>query len=125
MWLSALAARAGARSNGAVRPRVLLGTIDSVDDHVTPHGHPERHARLGAVARGIADAGLEERAAPLEGRAALFTELARVHSELYLDAIAQLCDAGGGALDPDTSTSRGSWNTAVLAAGLGLSAVEA
>ena len=57
--------------------------------------------------------------------AALFTELARAHSELYLDALAQLCEAGGGDLDPDTSAARGSWATATQAAGLGLAAVDA
>jgi acetoin utilization deacetylase AcuC-like enzyme len=104
---------------------VLFGTVNEIDEHESPFGHPERHARLGAVERGIADAQLEDRVATLTGRAALFTELTRVHSELYLDALAQLCEAGGGDLDPDTSAARGSWATATQAAGLGLAAVDA
>jgi acetoin utilization deacetylase AcuC-like enzyme len=104
---------------------VLVGTVNEIDEHESPFGHPERHARLGAVASGIADAQLEDRVASLTGRAALFTELTRAHSELYLDALAQLCEAGGGDLDPDTYTARGSWATATQAAGLGLAAVDA
>jgi acetoin utilization deacetylase AcuC-like enzyme len=62
---------------------------------------------------------------PLQARPARFTELARVHDELYLEALAQVASAGGGDLDPDTSMSAGSWDTALRGAGLGLSAVDA
>jgi acetoin utilization deacetylase AcuC-like enzyme len=108
------------------RPRVLIGSVVDEDEHVTELGHPERPARLQAVRNGIGSTDLDERClAPLPARDARITELARVHDELYLDALAQLCDAGGGQLDPDTSAAPGSWRTAVRSAGLGLSAVEA
>jgi len=104
---------------------VLVGTVADVDHHVAPHGHPERHERLLAVVAGVRDAALGDDAIALTARPALITELARVHDELYLDALAQLCDAGGGQLDPDTATAPGSWATALQAAGLGIAAVEA
>ena len=107
------------------RPRVLVGSVVDDDEHQTALGHPERPARLVAVRNGIESTGLGEGVGVLESRPARITELARVHDELYLDALAQLCDAGGGQLDPDTTAAPGSWRTAVHSAGLGLSAVEA
>jgi len=104
---------------------VLIGSVVDHDEHVTEVGHPERPARLRAVHNGIASANLDGAVGPLPARPARITELARVHDELYLEALAQLCEAGGGQLDPDTNAAPGSWDTAVRSAGLGLSAVEA
>jgi acetoin utilization deacetylase AcuC-like enzyme len=105
--------------------RVLIGSVVDDDRHETGSGHPERPARLRAVRDGIDAVGLDDCIANLDARPARITELSRVHDELYLDALAQLCDAGGGQLDPDTTAAPGSWETAVRGAGLGLSAVEA
>ena len=104
---------------------MLVGTVLDHDEHVTELGHPERPARLRAVHNGIESVHLDDAVGPLSTRPARITELARVHDELYLEALAQLCEAGGGQLDPDTSAAPGSWDTAVRSAGLGLSAVEA
>ena len=109
----------------ARRARVLIGSVVDHDEHQTEPGHPERPARLRAVQHGIEATHLGDDVAPLDARPARLTELARVHDELYLEALAQLCEAGGGQLDPDTAAAPGSWTTAVAAAGLGLSAVEA
>ena len=107
------------------RAALLLGSVAAIDDHQTGLGHPERPARLPAVARGIEAAHLDDAIRPLEPRPAAIEELERVHGRRYLDALAQLAAAGGGDLDPDTPTSPGSWETARAAAGLGLAAVEA
>jgi len=104
---------------------VLVGTVADVDRHDTGPGHPERPARLVAVERGFEAVRLAGAAIPLEGRPARFSELTAVHGEAYLEALAQLCEAGGGDIDADTRASAGSWTTALAAAGLGLSAVEA
>jgi acetoin utilization deacetylase AcuC-like enzyme len=103
---------------------LLLGSVVTIDDHQTGPGHPERPARLHAVARGIEAAHLGEAVRVLVGRPARIDELARVHGERYLAALAQLAAAGGGDLDPDTPTSSGSWSTACAGAGLGLAAIE-
>ena len=95
------------------------------DRHETGPQHPERPARLRAVEHGIDAAELGDAAVRIEVRPAAREDLARVHSELYLDALAQLAAVGGGSLDPDTPVSVGSWDTAVLGAGLGLSAIDA
>jgi len=104
---------------------VVVGTVVADDHHDVPPGHPERPARLVAASAGVSDAPLDGDLVEVAARPALMTELSRVHDELYLDAVAQLCDAGGGELDPDTSVARGSWTTATLAAGLGLVAIDA
>jgi acetoin utilization deacetylase AcuC-like enzyme len=103
---------------------LALASVQAVDRHDTGPGHPERPARLEAVQRGIDAAGLGEAVLPIEGRPARRDELERVHDARYLDSLEQLAAAGGGALDPDTPTSSGSWATAVRSAGLGLAAVE-
>ena len=70
-------------------------------------------------------AGLAEALVPVEPVAATRADLERVHPVAYLDRIEGISAAGGGRLDPDTYASPGSWNAAVLAAGAGLTAVEA
>jgi len=108
-----------------VGSRLLVGSVLALDRHDTGAGHPERAPRLAAVARGIEQARLGDAVATLAGRPARVEELARVHGQLYLDALARFSAAGGGDLDPDTHASEGSWSTAVAAAGLGLAAIEA
>ena len=105
--------------------KVLVGSVVAIDRHDVPAGHPERHDRLEAVRDGIAAAHLDDCLIEMPARRARLTELARVHDELYLEAVALLCEAGGGELDGDTSASPGSWSPAVEAAGLGLGAIEA
>jgi acetoin utilization deacetylase AcuC-like enzyme len=107
------------------RAAVLVATVAAVDDHDTGSWHPERMARLHAVARGIAEAGLGDAVGEMDGRPAQMAELDRVHDHRYLEALARLAAAGGGDIDPDTPTSAGSWATAVWSAGSGLAAVEA
>ncbi len=61
----------------------------------------------------------------LEPVAAPRDALERVHDARYLDALERFVRDGGGALDPDTVASAGSWDTAVEAAGAGLVAIDA
>ena len=77
-----------------------------------------------AALDGIAVAGLTDAVVDLEPRRATIEELALVHPVAYLDALQAYCAAGGGHLDPDTVASPGSWDTAVLAAGAVLGAVD-
>jgi acetoin utilization deacetylase AcuC-like enzyme len=105
--------------------RVLVTSLGDRDRHDTGRGHPERPARLDAVLRGIADAGLGEALRWSTCRAADRAELALAHDPRYLQAIEEFAAAGGGNLDPDTVVSPGSFDTAVLAAGGGLSAIDA
>ena len=104
--------------------RIAVVSTHGLDRHDTGRGHPERAARLDAVERGIASAGLDDTLVRKAPRAATHAELARVHDEQCLVALEQFVASGGGHIDPDTVASAGSWDTALLGAGAGLVAVE-
>ena len=104
---------------------LLVATDPRFAEHDPGRRHPERPQRLEAVLEGLEVAGDPEGRRPLEPRAATRAELERVHTPAYLDELESVCAAGGGALDPDTSASAGSWDAAVYAAGAGLEAVAA
>ncbi len=105
---------------------MLLVAANPKDDHHEPgEGHPDQPSRLDAAVAGIADAGIDGAVEALPARPAQRRELALVHDLAYLDAVADLCIAGGGRLDPDTWLSEGSWETARMTAGAGLGAIEA
>lgn len=94
------------------------------DHHETGGWHPERAARLPAVAAAAAEPALAEAIRRGEARPATRTELERAHSPRYLDALTRQIEGGGGAIDTDTQTSPGSWDTALWAAGSALCAAE-
>ena len=104
---------------------LLVATDPAFAHHDTGPGHPERVARLAAAVAGVGAAGLDDAVVPLAPREATLDELGRVHPLEYLEALWRFCDGGGGSLDPDTRVSAGSWRAGRLAAGAGLSAVEA
>jgi len=114
----------GKRADGVTLSSVLFGTVSAVDGHDTGVGHPERSERLQSVADGIGAAGVHDVVTEFNGRRASFDELALVHDEQYLDALARFMHAGGGDLDPDTPTVEASWSTALYAVGTGLVAIE-
>jgi acetoin utilization deacetylase AcuC-like enzyme len=105
-------------------PVILLTSGSAPDGHDTGPGHPERAARLAAVERALwpleRDGALERRV----GRRVTREELLRVHSADYLDRVGGFIRNGGGALDPDTRVSAGSWDAALVAAGSGLEAAD-
>ncbi|HUC36977.1 MAG TPA: histone deacetylase [Acidimicrobiales bacterium] len=104
---------------------LLVASSPELDRHDIGGGHPERRARLAAALDGIAEAGLSDAVVNLAPRRATEEELARVHPVEYLEALRAFCDAGGGAIDPDTIAVPGSWDTALLASGAVLAAVDA
>ena len=104
---------------------LLVAGSPDLDRHDTGVGHPERPARLRAALAGIEDAGLTDAVVALEPRRATIEELARAHDPSYVDALRSFCAAGGGHLDPDTVAGPGSWDTALLAAGAVLAALDA
>jgi len=97
----------------------------ALDHHDVGPRHPERPARVLAALEGIEDAGLRDAVINLEPRRATEEELTLVHPASYLESLHAFCDAGGGAIDPDTIASPGSWDTALLAAGAALQGVDA
>ena len=104
---------------------VLLVTHERYLDHDVGRGHPERPDRLRAVLAGVEAAGLGEAITPRAPRPATTDELARVHDERLIELIQRSSAEGGGWLDADTATVEASYDAALLAAGSGLTAVEA
>ncbi len=74
---------------------------------------------------GIEAAGFGEAVAKVVPRPATADELARVHHRELVEVIERSSRDGGGWLDADTATNAASYDAAVLAAGAGLTAVEA
>ena len=109
----------------SVAQAVLCATLGGLDEHDTGQWHPERPERLTAVDRALAQDVLKDVVVPFEGHQATLDELAVAHDRLYLEAIRRFVTNGGGAIDADTMTSKGSWETALWAAGTGLAAVDA
>ena len=103
---------------------VLLETHEAFADHRTGGGHPEHPGRLEAVLAGVMAAETADAVRLVAPRPASRPEMERVHQPAYLDAIERFCQQGGGALDPDTRVSPGSWRAAVLAAGAGVDAID-
>lgn len=101
-----------------------LYTHSSSLDHDTGAGHPERVARIEAVAAALAGdsyAALNRREAPL----ATADQLARVHDRSYVDLVlANIPDEGYVNLDPDTVLSPGSGEAALRASGAIIAAVD-
>jgi acetoin utilization deacetylase AcuC-like enzyme len=78
--------------------------------------HPEQPARIVAIERELAACdwcGYERVPSPVAPVAALRA----VHPGRYVDAIRELAEAGGGAIDADTVVSAGSYEAALHAAG--------
>lgn len=78
--------------------------------------HPDTPERMLALEAALAERdwlGWERRTAP----AATGAELELVHSAAYVREVRELCDAGGGLIDPDTAVVPESWPAALHAAG--------
>ncbi|MBI5087910.1 MAG: histone deacetylase [Actinobacteria bacterium] len=104
---------------------MLFSTHAAYLEHLAGPRHPERPERLQAVLSGVQRHADVDALVPLEPLEASRADLERVHPAAYLDRIEQICAAGGGRLDPDTYASAGTWRAATLAAGAGLTAIDA
>ena len=93
--------------------------------HDTGWGHPEHVGRLRAVARALRDEfELFQALRHVEGRHATADELSLAHDPKYVARVRELSRHGGGALDPDTILSSGSWDAATAGAGCVLEGID-
>ncbi len=104
---------------------VLFSTHPAYLEHVAGRDHPECPQRLSAVIAGSRVAAVVDALVPLEPEPAPIELIERVHPAAYVAGMQALDRRGGGRLDPDTRMSEGSWTAARLAAGAGLTAIEA
>jgi acetoin utilization deacetylase AcuC-like enzyme len=94
--------------------------------HDTGFGHPECPERYEAVITGLEEAGLAEKLIPIPGRDATRAELRRVHASHYLDVTEHHIKEGVPELSTgDTAVCEASWDAALRAAGLAISATDA
>jgi len=108
----------------APKPELCLADDALFDEHVSPPGHPERPARLGAARQGVGDAAVAGLAATLAARDASLDELARVHTSEYVEALAAI-EGKSGHLDADTFFSPRSYAAARRASGAALALTDA
>jgi acetoin utilization deacetylase AcuC-like enzyme len=104
---------------------VLFTTHPAYLEHLTGPGHPERPSRMQAVIDGARCPDVAEALIALEPVAASRADLERVHPAWFLDRLDAVAAAGGGWVDADTRLSAHSTQAAHLAAGAGLTAVDA
>jgi acetoin utilization deacetylase AcuC-like enzyme len=86
------------------------------DPRVHSPGHPDTPERLLALEAALAERdwlGWERRAAPAASEA----QLELVHTAAHVRKIRELCERGGGAIDPDTFVGEPSYQSALHAAG--------
>src|SRR5688572_20783108 len=93
--------------------------------HDTGWRHPEHVGRLRAIPRALRDdVDLYHALEHVEGRHATEDDIALAHDARYVADVRRLAESGGGALDPDTVVSEGSWDAARAAVGCVLDAVD-
>lgn len=97
---------------------------DKCINHVTSYGHPESPRRLEAIYDMLKDDAVGNTVEIVEPREATKEELALNHSSDYIAMIEQTAGKPFVSLDPDTNTSEGSWQAAILAAGAVLQGID-
>jgi acetoin utilization deacetylase AcuC-like enzyme len=88
-------------------------------------GHPESGDRVAYAYSILKKAGLLENIVAIKPRLASLEEIELVHIPGYITRLRDFSNRGGGSYGPDNIVSRGTFDTAMLAAGGILSAVDA
>jgi acetoin utilization deacetylase AcuC-like enzyme len=97
-------------------------------DHQPGPFHPEKPARLPAIVAALTAAPWAkqlnwQQPTPVSQRSPL-QWIEQVHDPAYVKAVEQVCQAGGGHLDPDTVASSQTYDVALLAVNAWLDAVD-
>jgi acetoin utilization deacetylase AcuC-like enzyme len=109
-----------------VEPSTALLADPIFREHLAGREHPERPERFDAVMRGLKQAGLLERLARVDGRAATEEELLLCHTPEYLRTAKHDVLSGRPSLTTgDTDITPNSWDVAAQAVGGVLNAVDA
>lgn len=114
----------GPKSRSSTSAGLLIATHDLCWLHDPGPGHPESSMRLTAVRDGLNRAEVADGIAWVEAPDVSRELLERVHPGSLIDSLAQLSNAGGGAIDPDTTVSSDSSAAASKAAGAGLDLID-
>ncbi len=87
-------------------------------------GHPERPERVDAVLEALHAPDMRDAVQWVEAAPAGLEALAGVHEARHLEVLQRLDARGGGMLDADTVMGPHSWQSALAAAGVAITAVE-
>jgi acetoin utilization deacetylase AcuC-like enzyme len=93
-------------------------------DHVASTYHPESHQRLEVLYRMLQEPGMKEKFIEIKPRMATQAELEMIHLPRYIQMVASTAGHACTMLDPDTYACSKSYETAKLAAGGVLVAVD-
>jgi len=94
--------------------------------HDTGPGHPERPARLARIATVLKDRGIAAACTSVPFSPADMALVRRNHDDSYIERVRAACEQGRRYIDvPDSAISRESFETALLAAGAVVAAVDA
>jgi acetoin utilization deacetylase AcuC-like enzyme len=105
-------------------PTLCLADDALFEEHVSPAGHPERPARLGAARDGVGSVAIARRASTLAPRDASLDEMALVHTAEYVTTLSGI-EGKSGHLDADTFYSPRSYAAARRATGAALALTDA
>jgi acetoin utilization deacetylase AcuC-like enzyme len=99
-------------------------------NHITPDAHPESPQRMAAIDSAFLKAALDNSVRQLEPRSADEAEIALVHKESYIEELHEDAERARNnnslvQLDADTFMSASTYDIAKLAAGAGLTAIDA
>ena len=94
-------------------------------NHETSAFHPESPKRLEAIYKMLESPEMKGKFKLIEPRPATHDEIGMIHESWYIDAVAKTAGKAHTYLDPDTETSPESYETALLAAGGFLNAIDA
>jgi len=101
----------------------ILFTDDRFLEHDTGN-HPESAERLRAIHRRLKTSDLLQKFSTPSWKPATTEQIERVHTPQHLDQIRRFAQSGGGRVERDTIMSRRSFDTALLAAGAAVAAVD-
>jgi acetoin utilization deacetylase AcuC-like enzyme len=112
-----------------VRTRMLMKKTIALTDyrylnHVTKDGHPESPQRLMAIFEMLKEHDIINTIEIISPRAASKEEISFNHATHYIEQIEKTAGKNITYLDPDTTTSEGSWEAAIFAVGAVLTGID-
>ena len=93
-------------------------------NHDTGINHPENHFRLTACINSLKKSSFSKYITWKKPQPAKEDEINWIHSKKHIQNLKNICNSGGGYLDPDTPVCSNSFNIALLAAGAWLDGVD-
>ncbi|MHA1754367.1 MAG: histone deacetylase, partial [Candidatus Odinarchaeia archaeon] len=99
---------------------------EKYSNHKTGLGHPECPERISVIKKTLEKTKIlnNSKIKLYEPLIALITDIQLIHPTEYISKIKEFCESGGGPIGMDTIASKATYNTALLAAGGGLTALN-